>query len=131
MFDKLKNMLSLDQWIRNFEGYLDARIDLVKFDVKELLVSVLRKVVLFGAIGLFFLVGFISLNFGLAYFLNEMIGNQYAGFLILTGFYFLIALVFYWLRSHEGINQKLELIFRDILKQPVPEIKPDDNGSDR
>lgn len=127
MFDKLKNMLSLDQWVKNLEGYLEARIELVKFDVKELLVEVLGKVVFFAAMGIFALAALISLNFGLAYLLSDFIGNQYAGFLILAGFYFLIALVFYWLRENPGINKKMELVFREILKQPVPEEKPDEN----
>lgn len=128
MFDKLKNMLSLDQWIKNFEGYLDARIDLVKFDVKELLVSVLTKAISLVAVAIFGLAGLVCFNFGIAYLLSDLLGNQYAGFLILAGFYFLIALILYWTRNNEGISRKLELVFRDILKQPVPEIKSDEDG---
>ena len=120
-------MLSLDQWVKNFEGYLEARIELVKFDVKELLVEVLGKVVIFAAIGIFALSALICLNFGLAHLVSDLVGNQYAGFLILAGFYFLIALLFFWLRNDSGINKKLELLFRDVLKQPIPEIKSDED----
>lgn len=127
MLDKLKNMLSLDQWVKNFEGYLDARIELVKFDVKELMVSMLSKAIFFVAIAIFALAGLVCFNFGMAHLLSDLLGNQYAGFLILTGVYFLIAFIFYRLRNDPTINLKLELMFRDILKQPIQEPKSDDH----
>lgn len=114
-------MLSLDQWIKNFEGYLDARIELVKFDVKEALIHSLSKGIFFVAMGIFGLAGLVCLNFGLAHLINTLLGNPYGGFLILAGFYFLLASVFFWMRNHEATNQRFEQILREALDQPAPE----------
>jgi hypothetical protein len=94
MFGKIKDMFSLDRWIENFEGFLEAKIDLVKYDIKELLVNVLTKSIFFLGMAVFGLAGLVCLNFGLAYLLNYFIGNDFAGFFILTGIYFLITLNF-------------------------------------
>lgn len=127
MFDKLKNMLSLDQWIKNFEGYLDARIELVKFDVKEALVHALSKGIFFIAIAIFALAGLVCLNFGLAYLLNTVLESPYAGFLLLAGFYFLIASIFFWMRNHQPTNQRFERILREALDQPSAESSSEDH----
>ncbi len=46
-------------------------------------------VVLFGVLGIFF--GSLALCF----YLSEVMGNTYSGFLIVTGFYFLLAIIIY------------------------------------
>lgn len=46
-------------------------------------------VLLFGVLGILF--GSLAAGF----YLSEVFGNTYAGFLIVTGFYFLLAIIFY------------------------------------
>ena len=111
-------MLSLDRWIENFEGYLDARIELVKYDLKELMVNVLTKSIIFFGMAVFALAGLVCLNFGLAHLLNHLIGNPFAGFFILTGFYFLVTLVFYLNRENQSIKDKIELSLRESMNHP-------------
>ena len=62
MFGKIKDVLSLDKLIENFEGYLDARIELVKYDLKELMVSILTRSLIFLAMAVFGLAGLLCLN---------------------------------------------------------------------
>src|SRR5690606_41556688 len=71
-------------------------------------------VVLFGILGLFF--GSLALCF----YLSELIGNSYAGFLIVTGIYLLLAIIIYaikdkYLEKHI-INAAIKKIFSDRNK---------------
>ncbi len=108
-------MLNLDRWIENFEGYLDARIELVKYDVKEMVVDLATKSVFVLGMAIFGLLGLICLNFGLAYLISYFIGNEFSGFLILSCFYFLIALVFYLNRKNTSLHGKIEQNIRDAM----------------
>lgn len=130
MFEKLKNVLNLERWIENFEGYLDARIELMKYDVKETLVEVLTKSVFVLGMAVFGLAALVCLNFGLAHLLNALLGNEWAGFLILAGFYFLLTLGFYLSRDNASLNEKMEARFREALKQPRADSTPENPEAD-
>ncbi len=129
MLGKLKEALNLQQWIDNFEGYLDARIELMKYDVREALVGILTKSVFFLGMAVFGMVTLICFNFGLANLLNSVIGNAWAGYMVLTGFYFLLTLGFYLSRDSEALNRKMEERFREALKQPGPASRTDNPDS--
>jgi hypothetical protein len=127
MFGKIKDVLSLDKLIENFEGYLDARIELVKYDLKELMVSVLTRSLIFLAMAVFGLAGLLCLNFALANLLNYLFENQFAGYFILSGIYFLITLVFYLNRENQSLKDKIELSLRQSMNQPKQESTSSEN----
>ena len=127
MFGKIKDVLSLDKLIENFEGYLDARIELVKYDLKELMVSILTRSLIFLAMSVFGLAGLLCLNFALANLLNYLFENQFAGYFILSGIYFLITLVFYLNRENQSLKDKIELSLRQSMNQPKQESTSSEN----
>jgi hypothetical protein len=130
MFGKIKDMLSLDRWIENFEGYLDARIELVKFDVKELVVDLMTRSIFFLGIAIFGMCALICLNIGLAFLISHYIGNEFSGFLILSVFYFIIALVFYLSRNNSSLNEKIEMQIREAMNHHKPESKEKPESDD-
>lgn len=121
MFGKIKEAFSLERWVENFEGYLDARIELAKYDVKEALVGILAKSFFIIGFAFFTLLALICLNFGIAYLLNAAFGNHYAGFMVLSGIYFLIGLIFILGRKNKTMHEKLDNSLREILQQPKKE----------
>jgi len=121
MFGKIKEAFSLERWVENFEGYLDARIELAKYDVKEALVGILAKSFFIIGFAFFTLLALVCLNFGIAYLLNEAFGNHYAGFLLLSGIYFLIGLIFIVGRKNKTMHENLDNKLREVLKQPKRE----------
>ena len=127
MFGKIKDVLSLDKLIENFEGYLDARIELVKYDLKELMVSILTRSLIFLAMAVFGLAGLLCLNFALANLLNYLFENQFVGYFILSGIYFLITLVFYLNRENQSLKDKIELSLRQSMNQPKQESTSSEN----
>ena len=122
-------MFSIDRWIENFEGFLEAKLDLIKYDIKELFVSLLTKSIFYIGIGFFGLVGFIFLNFGLAYLLNHFLENEFAGFFILSIIYFLITLIFYLNRDNQSIKENIELSIRASMQQQKKEPNSTENES--
>jgi len=129
MFGKIKDMFSIDRWIENFEGFLEAKLDLIKYDIKELFVSLLTKSIFYIGIGFFGLVGFIFLNFVLAYLLNHFLENEFAGFFILSIIYFLITLIFYLNRDNQSIKENIELSIRASMQQQKKEPNSTENES--
>lgn len=114
-------MLSLERWIENFEGYLDARIELVKYDLREWMVGVLTKSIFLVGMLIFGMAALFCLNFGLAYLIGFWLGAVYAGFLILAAFYGLITLWFFLKKDDEKLNARMEARIREAMQQPKAE----------
>ena len=104
----IKNMFE------NVQDYFDTKIDLIKLKavekVSESISSIASGLVIMVILTLFF----ILLNIGLALWIGEYLGKIYYGFLILSGFYGLVGLIFYlsrdkWLKSpiQNGIINKI------------------------
>lgn len=56
------------------------------------------------------------LNIGIALFLGDLLGNSYAGFFIVSGFYLLLGVVFHYF-LHGWIKKPIaELIIKQILQ---------------
>lgn len=74
----------------SLEGYLDARFAILRLEFKEMMAKVVERLI-FG-IGLLIAgsMALIFLSVGLAFWLNDLLGNQYGGWLIM-GTIFLIA----------------------------------------
>lgn len=121
MFGKIKEALSLERWIENFEGYLDARIELVKYDIREALVGILVKAVFIAGMAFFGLLALVCLNFGLAYWLNALLDSSFAGFLLLGAFYLLLTLIIYLGKRSPAVQEKTESAFRNALGQAAEE----------
>ena len=122
-------MFSLDRWVENFEGFLEAKIELAKYDLKELLVNILTKSITVLLMAIFGLAALVYFNFGLAFFLNHIIGNEYAGFFILAGFYLLITFIFYLNRDNQNLKAKIEASLRKSMKQPKADLISKENES--
>lgn len=117
MFGKIKEVLNTEKWIENFEGYLDARIELAKYDAREAGVAILTKTIIYGTIGFFGLLTLICLNFALGYWISSMLGNSFGGFFILTTIYLLLFLMVYINKSNKKMLEKIETSIRNSIKK--------------
>jgi|GEM_PF-2391116 hypothetical protein len=118
MFGKIKEALSLERWIENFEGYLDARIELAKYDIREAMVGILVKAVFVAGMAFFGFLALVCLNFGLAFWMNTLLESSFAGFLLLGAFYLLLTLAIYLGKESPAMQEKAEAAFRKALDQP-------------
>lgn len=124
MFGKIKEMLSLEKWIENFEGYLEARIELMKFDLRETLIRFSSKAIVSLAFIVFGLAALVLLNIGLAGLINQRFESQFIGYFILAFFYFAVALIFYLLRNNKGFINKIETNIREAIQKEETDHDP-------
>lgn len=118
MFGKIREAFNLEKWVENFEGYLDARIELAKYDAREAAVKILTKGLFFAALFLFGLCSLLCLNFGLGYWLSSVLGNTFGGFFILAGFYLLLFTLVYLKKSDDQLLARVEESIRAAINQP-------------
>jgi hypothetical protein len=94
-------------------GYFDARIELVKLDVKEELSKLLGKVAVYLVllIVVAFFLFFISL--ALAYTLSEYTG-MFGGFAIVAGVYLLAGMILF--QKRVSLSDKIERELKVLMK---------------
>jgi hypothetical protein len=96
----------VEKLIENITRYLEARIELLKVELQQKVASGIVSGIQIGLTAFTLLFAFIFANLALANFLNDVIGNSYAGYLILAGFY--VVLFFIAKASQKAIRSKVE-----------------------
>jgi hypothetical protein len=94
-----KTFAKVEELADNFKEYVNTRIDAVKLGAAEKSSVVIANVaagLIAGLVFLFFL-GFAS--FALALFLGDVLGKQWAGFLIVAGVYLVAAIIVWTARA--------------------------------
>ena len=101
--ESILKVLKLDSIVSTLTGYVEARFDLLKAEIRE---DVSRAVAKSLTIVAMLLVGFMFLVFfsiGLAYFLNRYFEDTFAGFWIVAGIYgFILLLLLLFRKSIHG-----------------------------
>jgi uncharacterized membrane protein YqjE len=96
--DTLLKLFKLDGLINNLAGYIETRIELLKYEIKEDMAKAISRlmVVLLMAMLLTFFLLFISVS--IALWIGEKTGTI-AGFGMVAGFYFVLMLITVALRN--------------------------------
>jgi len=81
------SLLNLNELFDNFYKYIEARIDLFKFETKESITEAVISVIQIVALLILSLFVVTFLSIGLALFLNEVLDSRFFGFLIVAGVY--------------------------------------------
>jgi len=85
--DSIFKLLRLDHFVESLSGYLEARVALIKIEIREEVARVVSHglmVALILLLGLLFLVFF---SIGLAVYLNGFFATPFAGYWIVSGLY--------------------------------------------
>lgn len=88
--ETILKFLHLDHFIQNVTGYVEARIDLMKVEIKEDVARAISRGLVTMAM---LLIGFMFLVFfsvGLAHFINGFFDQPYAGYWSVAGLYAII-----------------------------------------
>lgn len=113
--DTIFKFLKLDSVIENVRGYFEARVALMKIEVREEVANILSRGLM---IMVLFLIGFLFvlfLSLGLAQYLNTFFEGEFAGYLLVAGFFGLLLLVLILLRKN--LFKTLEKQFENIIKE--------------
>jgi len=111
--DSLSKFFKIDNLLNNLTGYLETRVELLKIEVKEELAKSLAKAVAYLFIAFIATLFLTFFSIAVALLLSASLGN-FAGFSIVGGAYFLVAIILFL--SREKLISKLEnrfaLMFR-------------------
>ncbi len=112
--DTLLKIFKLDGLVNNFTGYIETRIELMKYEVKEDMAKVIAKVSILLLLALLFTFLLLFTSAAVALKIGESLGS-FAGFAIVAGFYLLLLLLIIILR--DPIGKSLEKKMKNIIIQ--------------
>ena len=125
--------LHLDDLIENGQKYIDAKIELVKLEVNELLTNVISTLILVFTVLFFCLMILAFFSIALGAFLNEKMNSPYAGYLVMGGIFLLlmVGLFLYLPKIKNKIRLYCSALINDFTDNSLPQTsnpKNDDNN---
>jgi uncharacterized membrane protein YqjE len=112
--ETILKLLKLDGLMGSLTGYIEGRIELMKYEIKEDLARGLAKVSILILAAVLFMFFLIFVSVAVAFKLSESMGT-FNGFGIVAAFYLLLVISIILLRS--TISKRLEKKLKNIIIQ--------------
>lgn len=112
--ETILKLLKIDGLVDHVSHYLETRLQLFKLEIKEDLIGMLSKIILYLLLSMVVVFFLIMASLGFAYFLGTKLGMM-NGFFIVAGLYLLIAVILILFR--EKISSAIEKLLTDIAQQ--------------
>jgi hypothetical protein len=112
--DTILKFLKLDGLVNNLTGYIETKIELMKYEIKEDIAKAVSKMAILLMLGLLFTFFLLFISVAVAHKIGESMGS-FAGFGIVGGFYLVVLLLILLLR--EPIGKSLEKKLKNIITQ--------------
>lgn len=110
----IAKFLKLDSLMEHLTGYVETRIEIMKYDLKEDLSKTLSKASVWIVIGIATMFFLLFSGIALAVLIGQRIG-YFAGFGIISLVYVIIGVIIYM--NRESIESKVEAQIKDVIKQ--------------
>ena len=103
--EKILKLLKLENLFESVSGYVESKLELFKMEIREEVIGIVARILVFVIIGLCFLIFLILASIGLAYYRGTLVGMT-GGIFIVAGFYLLLFALMIGFREQvsEGIN---------------------------
>jgi len=108
--DTIFKFLRLDNLMENLTGYVEARIELLKIEIKEDIAKVLANALRIIIVAFLALIFLLFLSIGLAHFLNNYFDKPQVGYWIVAGIYGIPCLIFIVFRKSIGHSMETHLM---------------------
>jgi hypothetical protein len=108
--DTIFKFLRLDNLMENLSGYVEARIELLKIEIKEDVAKVLAKALMITIVAFLAFIFLLFLSIGFAHYLNNFFEKEQIGYWIVAGIYGLPCLVFILFRKSIGHSMETHLM---------------------
>ena len=119
---RLFKFLKIDSIIENLTGLIETRLELAKIEMKEELAKIGARIIAMVIFSFLAVMIVIFFSIWMATLLNSLIGSVWAGYAIVTGFYFLVLILLVVFKVHIILQTKIE----DALMENVD--SDDDEG---
>lgn len=109
----------MEELFVKIKEYIDTRFQLIKLDSIEKGSSVIGSVITSLIVIILMIMFFLFLSFATGFYLSEVLGDSYSGFVIVTLFYFLTAFILFLLRKpikRAIVNNIIKNIFKEDEK---------------
>jgi hypothetical protein len=108
--------LMWDELTDQFKLYANTMYELYLLKTVQKISSGSSRILVIATIAFFAILLIVFVSIGTALWLNQLLGNSYCGFFIVSGFYALVAIVLYALRN-AGFKKSIQnVIICEILK---------------
>ena len=114
ILEAIAKFFKLDSLKENLTGYIDARVQLLKLEVREDIAKVITRALVFTVIIFLAFLFIIFFSLGLSLFINQYFHESYMGFWIVGGVYlilFILSIAF-----KKQLFHKLEHALNEHLK---------------
>jgi hypothetical protein len=101
------SLLNLNELFENFYKYVEARIDLLKFETKESITEAVISIIQGVALLILSLFVVTFLSIGLALLLNSALNSNFWGFMIVAAFYGLLLVGAIALKNSPAFKAKI------------------------
>ena len=103
----------LEQLFSHFKEYLTNHVKIIKIEIAEKIATIVSTLISLFWVSIFVVLFVIFLGVSLALFLGELTGSYYIGFLIVSGFYLLLAIILW-----KGKNRFIKIpVMNFLLRQ--------------
>jgi hypothetical protein len=103
--NSISKFFKLDHLMSNLTGYVEARMELLKVEVKEDLVKGLSKVIVYLSIAFVFVLVIFFVSLGVAIVLSKLLGDFW-GYGIVASFYLVVGLILIFNRNY--LSRRIE-----------------------
>lgn len=106
----------LEELVSSAETYGKTNIELIKLKTVDKVADGISSMVAWGMVVIALILFFITLNFGVALLIGELLGSSYIGFLIVAAIYGLAGLILYLVKD-KWIKKPLNIsLINNMLK---------------
>lgn len=114
----MPELKKLENLTDNLKEYLMLNINILKLEATSHVSSIGSSFVSSMIIGIASLLFLFSLSIGLGFYLSALLGDLYSGFALVAAFYFLVAIILYFVRK-----KLIERPMRDKIVEKILEDK--------
>lgn len=112
--ETLLKLFKLDGFVNNLTGYVETRLELLKYEIKEDMAKAIARLMLVLLTAMLFTFFMLFISVSIALWIGDEIGTV-AGFGIVAGFYFMMMLIIVVFR--DSINKALETKIKKNITQ--------------
>jgi len=113
ILESISKFLQLDKLKENLTGYVEARVELLKIEVREDVAKAITRALVFAVVIFLAFLFIIFFSLGLALFINRYFEENYLGFFIVGGFYLILFMLSLAFRNQ--LFHKLDSLFMERL----------------
>lgn len=92
-FSNITKMFNIAGILKNVYGYIESKIDLIKYDIQESIEDLMAIMLRLMVLGMFACLLILFVFFGVSIYLNHVLGSDYWGYIIVGGFFLIMILI--------------------------------------